>query len=155
MANKGKSWLPDHDEYLSQNVAESNEQLADTLGRSAHAVECRRVSLAVALSEKDPSVSLDECISRFGADKERTKRRFDKQGGNKIKRARITVAQEQVLVQTEDKTIAKVAECLRLNDGDMSVAWADSEFVPVMIQNHSGFEAYASFLRGRGNVIKK
>ena len=156
MKNKGKPWLPEHDVYLSENIAESNEQLADELGRSAYAVECRRVSLAVALSEKDPSMSLDQCISHYRADMESTKRRLDHEGNVFVMKKK-TKKTKKLSIQGLEKedTIAQVAECIRLNEGDMSAAWANTGFVSAMIRNHSGFEAYAAFVRGRGEFSKK
>jgi hypothetical protein len=46
MANKGKPWLLENDTFLAENVVKSNEELAEILGRSALALDCRRAFLA-------------------------------------------------------------------------------------------------------------
>ncbi len=148
MANKGKPWLPEHDAYLSENIDASNEQLAENLGRSVWGVECRRVSLALALNEKDPSRDIDDCISHFRANVEQTKRRLEQQGSgsNNNKRVKKKTSEQGL---DEADIIAQISECIRVNKGNMSAAWANVKFVPIIIKNHSGFQAYASFLRDK------
>ena len=160
MANKGKAWLAKHDEYLEHNVVKYNEDLAETLGRSVLGIECRRAFLAKALHQRDPSISVEDCISRFGADADRVKRYMlrgsyvsDK---SECKRkighdvaAGPALQKIKRLDVAEDSVIQAAAHCILRSAGSMDIAWDTPAFIPVMIKYHSGFKEYSSAVQAR------
>ena len=154
MANKGKSWLAGHDQFLELNVVKYNEELAKILGRSVCAIECRRVFLANALHQRDPSISLEDCILRFGADADRVKRYGSDKSGCKRKIGP-NAADGPVFQKikrpdvAEDSVIQAVAECILMSGGSLENAWNTSEFIPVMIKYHGVFKAYSYFLSSK------
>jgi hypothetical protein len=164
MSNKGKPWLPEHDELLMQNIEKSNEDLADLLGRSAWAVECHRVTLAMGLCRGDSAMSLDECIARFKADSDLVQHCVEKKTIREQKRARTSrlvspdadavaaVIREQrkaaktFNVSPDTSDIMAVAESIRNNQGSLAEAWANPDFVPILIKYHGGFQAFSASL---------
>jgi hypothetical protein len=171
MSNHGKSWLPEHDRLLMQNIETSNEKLADLLGRSEWAVECRRVTLAMALCSGDSTMSLDECIARFNADADLVQRCVEKKNIREQKRAKTSrlvspdsdaitaVVQKQrkaaktFTVSPDTSAIIAVAESIRINQGSLAEAWANPDFVPILIQYHSGFQAFSASLTQKHHPI--
>lgn len=164
MSNKGKPWLPEHDDLLIQHIDKSNEELADLLGRSAWAVECHRVTLAMALCHGDSTVSLEEGITRFKADADLVQRCVEMKTIREQKRAKTsrlvspdvdavtTVVREKwkhaktFTVSPDTAAIMAVVESIRINQGSLAEAWANPEFVPILIQYHSGFQAFSATL---------
>jgi hypothetical protein len=171
MSNHGKPWLPEHDELLMHNIEKSNKELAEMLGRSAWAVECHRVNLAMALCRSDSTVSLDESIARFKADTELVQQCVEKKTIREQKRARTSrlvspdadavtaVIREQrkaaktFKVSPDTSDIMAVAECIRNNQGSLAEAWANPDFVPILIKYHGGFQAFSASLAQKHHPV--
>ena len=166
MSNRGKTWLPEHNELLVHNIEKTNAEIAVMLGRGAWAVECHRVTLAIELRREDSTLSVEACIARFKADAELVHHRMEKNTARARKRSRtcvdedsMAIVREQVAVgktlsvTSDTAAIAAVAECIRINQGSLAEAWANPDFVPILIKHHSGFEAFSASLTQKHHPI--
>jgi hypothetical protein len=127
-----------------------NEDLAETLGRSVLGIECRRAFLAKALHQRDPSISFEDCISRFGADADRVKRYTGckRKIGHDVA-AGPALQKIKCLEVAEDSVIQAAADCILRSAGSMGIAWDTPAFIPVMIKYHSGFKEYSLAVQAR------
>ncbi len=71
-ANHGRRWTHDEDKRIAEAPEHNNEHLALALGRSVHAVECRRAILAARLHTSSGS-AVEECAELFGVGVEKVK----------------------------------------------------------------------------------
>jgi hypothetical protein len=142
------------------NIDRTNTELAEMLGRSAWAVECRRRALEVELKLSNPSMTLDECIAQFKADPHSGKRQTDSSSSSVRKRVRLlrpdmvssgasaatSVVGSIQTVSSDIHIITDVAENIRLNQGSMAEAWTNPDFVPPLIKYYDGFNAFSATL---------
>jgi hypothetical protein len=77
MANHGKLWSIDDDQKLLANPEMPDYWFAQGMGRSAHAIRCRRTHLAVKLHRQSPANPLHECVALLGGDLEEAKKHLD------------------------------------------------------------------------------
>jgi hypothetical protein len=146
---------------LATNIVKSNDEVAEMIGtRSVLAIECRRALLANASHKMDPSTSVEECSLRYGADADRVKRYLTceidcLEKSERKRKARPSTTDDpdppkikrSGTVASEDSVVPAVIDCIQRNGGSMENAWKISEFIPVMIKYHSGFEVYATTIQ--------
>lgn len=68
----GKRWLPEHDGFLLRHIEQEDQIIAHILERTAHAVACRRIRLAMNFFKESPSsfTTFSECLQHFHANPE-------------------------------------------------------------------------------------
>jgi hypothetical protein len=163
MDNRGKIWSIDDDQKLMEQPSKTNSFFATTMGRTENAIKCRRSHLAAKMHQNDPSVALEEYVTLMQGDfahastlltewneKRASLRNFiDSNRKRKLLGSSFlapVVASDAVSV-TDNERITLICKRICDEGGNLTSMWNIPEFLPCLVQHHSGFEAYARVVR--------
>ena len=173
MSNSGKLWSIDDDQKLMESPELSDGHFAQNMGRTEHAIRCRRNHIAGKMHQNSScSSSLSECVQFMRADyaqvstllMEWTEKRANIKRILDNKRQRqmeaplplpppppmvASAASLQPAGVSDDSDDSVTFICKRICDdgGNFTSLWNTPHLLPCLVRHYHGFEAYARVVR--------
>lgn len=164
MSNSGKLWSIDDDQKLMETPELPNGHFAQTMGRTEHAIRCRRNHIAAKMHQNDPGTPLAECVQLMQADyaqastllmewteKRATIKRFL---DNKRQRqmaspplAAAAMLHNDAVAVGSDENITFICKRICDEGGNFTSLWNTPHLLPCLVRYYQGFEAYARVVR--------
>lgn len=160
--NANSMWSDAHTQYVMDRLDQTNEEIAQALGRTPWAVQWKRAHLAAKLHSAHPELSVEECAGKTHAcpvqtlEAVKSKRAKDSSfealmhpaGQAPAPAGRSKVPKAMGYDQPQEQRIVGVCEAIAAEDGLLTPLFSDEAMLPLLIKYYPGFHAYAMHLRG-------
>ena len=148
LPHHGQKWSREEDNQIIDAPTLQDSHFSSTLGRSVHAVQSRRATLAARLHAKGGH-TIQECAEQLGADVEKTMAaQYSPPGKPTSPRKSTPLPKPKTPISILQHTpLTAICNHIKRSRGNINGLWTQDALVPTLVQHYAGFMAYAAYLK--------
>ena len=146
LPHHGQKWSREEDNQITDAPTLQDSHFSSTLGRSVHAVQSRRATLAARLHAKGGH-TIEECAEQLGADVEKVMAVQYSPIGKPISPRKTGGKPKPPTIILQHTPLNAICNHIKRSRGNINGLWAQDALVPTLVQHYAGFTAYAAYLK--------